>query len=85
MSRELLMRAGYDPDEQYELTPDIACGAALVDVLKLGGGFPLSEAEVQSVINIANDDLINSGKQPMVNLKLYGRVAKYLKTVDILS
>lgn len=84
MSRELLEYVGIDPDEPYELTPEDACGGAVLEVIKAHGGLPVGEAAVQSVLDVANFDLQRNGLEPTVDQAMYDRVAKYISGTPLL-
>lgn len=83
MSRELLEYVGYDPDEVFEMTPEIACGAAVLDAIRLAAAIPNDENEVQSIIKTANEDLLRAGLEPTVDVDLFHLVAENLKATEI--
>jgi len=60
MGRELLRRAGFDPDEVLEPTADLECGAAILR-FKLEYGCLPTDEDIDRIAEIANFNLVHGG------------------------
>lgn len=74
-SDRLLARGGYDPDEEFIVTPHLACGGAVFKYMVNCGDYP-SEEDMPSIVDDANYTLRKHNIAELVTRELLDEIIK---------